>query len=340
MRSGQTEKAKLRSTRQAYRGSVVLYPKGTCAQIRAASALFKQKNRVDYVGLQLWKLGFQVDEKHWRPRLQRQGRMLDRVIPLIMGLVQRFDREEKAETVYDHAARRLEPADDIILSRIKGRSDSDALPTVLRVIGDVGTGEFDGFEALIAGEEQTSDKAFTIRAFDLTNAGAHSILGKKFNLIELLPHGLKNVSAAISMGNFKHVANAPAEEIAHARDDAMNGLSIGLSLYEANRWIYGDGAFGLRLAAWIARKAPDVLLDTMTLLMFRLRQVPGAILPSHKIAELVLQCNFVGECQFNSFGIEDLREVRIVGLRRDNQDENRATIRMRMRRRGDYEGRA
>jgi hypothetical protein len=27
-------------------------------------------------------------------------------------------------------------------------------------------------------------------------------------------------------------------------------------------------------------------------------------------------------------------------VRRDNQDENRATIRMRMRRRGDYEGRA
>ena len=27
-------------------------------------------------------------------------------------------------------------------------------------------------------------------------------------------------------------------------------------------------------------------------------------------------------------------------MRRDNQDENRATIRMRMRRRGDYEGRA
>ena len=55
---------------QAYRGSVVLYPKGTCAQIRAASALFKQKNRVDYVGLRLWRLGFPVDEKYWRPRLR------------------------------------------------------------------------------------------------------------------------------------------------------------------------------------------------------------------------------------------------------------------------------
>jgi hypothetical protein len=88
------------------------------------------------------------------------------------------------------------------------------------------------------------------------------------------------------MGNFEHVANAPAEEIARARDDAKNGLLIALSLYDANHWIYGDGAFGLRLAAWIARKAPDVLRDTTTLLMFRLREVPGAILPSDKIAEL------------------------------------------------------
>jgi hypothetical protein len=42
------------------------------------------------------------------------------------------------------------------------------MPTVLRVIGDVGTGEFDGFEASIAGKEQTSDAAHTIRALDLT----------------------------------------------------------------------------------------------------------------------------------------------------------------------------
>jgi hypothetical protein len=271
---------------QAYRGSVVLYPKGTCAQIRTASVLFKQKNRVDYVGVRLWRLSFPVDEKHWRPRLQRQGRMLDRVFPLLMQLVQRFDRDEQAETLYDYAARRFEPTDDIILSKIKGRTDSEQLPTVIRVIGDVATGDFDGFEALIAGEEQTSDEAFTIRAFDLSNAGSHSILGKKLNLIELLPSGLKNVSAAISMGNFERVANAPAQEIARARDDAKNSLAIALNLYEANRWIYGDGAFGLRLAAWIARKAPDVLVDTTTLLMFRLREVPGAILPSDKIAEM------------------------------------------------------
>ena len=78
-----------------------------------------------------------------------------------------------------------------------------------------------------------------------------------------------------------------------ARDDAQNSLSIALHLYDANRWIYGDGAFGLRLLAWIARKVPDVLIDTTTLLMFRLRQVPGAILPSDEIAELAQQARKV-----------------------------------------------
>jgi hypothetical protein len=85
-----------------------------------------------------------------------------------MRLVQRFNRDWQEETFYDYAARRLEPVDDVVLSRIKGRIDSQGMPTVLRVIGDVGTGEFDGFEASIAGKEQTSDAAHTIRALDLT----------------------------------------------------------------------------------------------------------------------------------------------------------------------------
>lgn len=91
------------------------------------------------------------------------------------------------------------------------------------------------------------------------------------------------------MGNFEVVASAPAEEIAHAREDARNSVAIGFYLYEANRWIYGDGAFGLRLLTWIACKAPNALVDAMMLLMFRLREVPDAILPSDTIAEMAIQ---------------------------------------------------
>jgi hypothetical protein len=101
----------------------------------------------------------------------------------------------------------------------------------------------------------------------------------------------------MSMGNFERVANASAEEIARARDDAKNSVAIALYLYDANRWIYGGGAFGLRLAAWIARKATDALVDSMTLLMFRLRQVRKAILPSDKIADMATQAHEV--CLFS-----------------------------------------
>ena len=61
----------------AYHGSVVRYPKGTCEQIRAITTLFKEKNRAKYVGLRLWRLGFPVDEKYWRPRFQRSAARLD-----------------------------------------------------------------------------------------------------------------------------------------------------------------------------------------------------------------------------------------------------------------------
>jgi hypothetical protein len=64
---------------QAFHGSVVRYPKGTCAQIRAIATLFKEKNRIEYVGSRLWRQGCSVDEKHWRPRLQKAGRQLDRL---------------------------------------------------------------------------------------------------------------------------------------------------------------------------------------------------------------------------------------------------------------------
>jgi hypothetical protein len=49
----------------------------------------------------------------------------------------------------------------------------------------------------------------------------------------------------------------------------------------------------LRLAATVARKPPDIFVDSMILLMFRLREVPGAIRPSNEIAELAQQARKV-----------------------------------------------
>jgi hypothetical protein len=260
--------------------------------------LFKQKNRVDYVGHRLWMHGFLIDDKFWRSRLKRLGGWIDRIAVFLPRFIDRLDRSsDAAPTFSETAAIEIGKIDDPILSRIRGRVSAERLPAFVSVIEEVGRGDFVGFGHVVADEEETSGRAAMIDALDLQPSGSDSIFGHKLNLVELLPTGLDNVSKAISMGHFAAIADAPHEEIAKARDDAKNGVLIGFYLYEANRWIYGDGGFGLRLLAWIARKAPDRVIDGMTLLMFRLRQVAGAILPSDEIAEIAKQAREV--CLFS-----------------------------------------
>ena len=58
-------------------------------------------------------------------------------------------------------------------------------------------------------------------------------------------------------------------------------------LSEANRWIYGDGAFGLRLAAWIARRRPDVPVDaTDSCSCFACDRSPAPFCRPNEIAEM------------------------------------------------------
>jgi hypothetical protein len=95
---------------EAYHGSTVRYPKGTCTQLRAAAALFKKRNRVNYVGLRLWRLGFAVDDKYWRPRLRRAGWVADKAARILPGLIDRFDRSSSANTFSEATADKLSQA--------------------------------------------------------------------------------------------------------------------------------------------------------------------------------------------------------------------------------------
>ena len=97
-----------------------------------------------FVGSRLWRQGFPVEDKHWRPRLQKSGRQLDRFLPLVMRLIDRFNRDPQSETFHDRAAREIVKGDDIVLSRMKGRTSVENLPTLLRVLSEVGAGEFHG----------------------------------------------------------------------------------------------------------------------------------------------------------------------------------------------------
>jgi hypothetical protein len=178
------------------RGSLVHYPIGTCAQIKAAQELFCEKSRCDYVGLRLWRRSFWVSEDYWRPRLKRFGCLADlllRFVRLSFRLDDRGEEEEflNEETLQERAARH--PWRGIIVSRIKGRLKSgEELENFCSVLINIGTGEFKIFEFPVEGEKRSADEEATINAFDMGNAERHEILGKKLNLIGVLSPALKS----------------------------------------------------------------------------------------------------------------------------------------------------
>jgi hypothetical protein len=188
---------------QAYRGSAGLYPKGTRAQIRSASALFKQKNRVDYVGLRLWRSGFPVDEKFWKPRLKFAGRIADRVAHLLPGFVERFDRDSSASTFSETAAAGLSQTKNIVVSRIKGRVAVDCLPAFVQTIEELGRGDFVGFGHVVEGEEEVGGRATTVDALDLRSSERHSILGRKLNLSSVAPNWPQKCFDSDQPGTFR-----------------------------------------------------------------------------------------------------------------------------------------
>lgn len=272
---------------QAYRGSVVPYPVGTCLQIRLVQKLLAEKDSLDYVRRQLWRYGGWVKEDYWRARLRYIAGFADRVLPIISWLRVRADRNETAPTLPEKAAQYR--SQSIIFSRIQMRLQGEDLAIFYRVLLELSFGEYSGFETPSRDEKRSRDEASAIKAFDLGYSERQFILGTNINFLEALPSTLGAVSAALSSGSFDDAANAPTDEIAQARGDAKNALQIAICLYEPLKWIYGDGAFGLRLVAWIARKTRDPMFDGLILCMLRLRKVPDAILPSEKIAEMARQ---------------------------------------------------
>ena len=120
------------------------------------------------------------------------------------------------------------------------------------------------------------------------------------------------------MGSFAKAADAPSEEIAEARDDVRNTFQFAQSLYDALEWIYGPGAFGLRLAAWFARKAPDAAIYGMVLPVMRLRAGEGAILPSEKIAEMAKDAKAACDAskRLERLWREDARFKQVLGPKR------------------------
>lgn len=237
----------------AYRGSEVRYPVGTCAQIRVAQALFRKKNRSEYVGWELWWRNFLVDEHHWRPRLIQAAGWGDKALRIFKLQSRRDDERESADTIVDRTVQA--GSSNSFYVKIKRRVSQENLPALLGMLLDTASGDFEG--AIPKDLDSPLKRAFDMEDFRDTDVPENSepdpIQRWGARLTNELPSILRDIARVSRRYSLIQVSGFPKVELEAARDDVRRTLQIACDSYEAFSWLYGQSSFGLRLAAWVAQ---------------------------------------------------------------------------------------
>jgi hypothetical protein len=138
----------------------------------------------------------------------------------------------------------------------------------------------------------------TISGLDFENAGTYEkgppgkskpkpdeVFGQHMNFVQVLPGVLRVMAQTLRRNTLSDALKLPLEELVAARDDMCGALTISRDFYEATKWIYGNRAFGMRLAAWLSSSAASQ--RAMRVLGFALlKRSKYPFLSSEQIADL------------------------------------------------------
>jgi hypothetical protein len=248
-------------------GSIVEYPPGTARQAVRLVELLGDKETFEHVGWELWWEGFEVGNHYWEPKLQQAAATGDLGIGVLKPLLAlwRSGGGDEDETAFDALQRQI-PA-RVLAPQITRRLNAMQMATFLRILADVGGGEFTHFDDN-PHEDELSDYEIAVSGLDMENAGNYEkgppgksrpkpdqVFGKDMNFIRVLPNVLRAMAQTFGPNTLSDALKLPPGEVLAARDEVRGGLDIARDFYEATKWIYGNRAFGMRLAAWLARSA-------------------------------------------------------------------------------------
>jgi hypothetical protein len=130
------------------------------------------------------------------------------------------------------------------------------------------------------------------------------VFGQSMNFIQVLPIVFRDMAKALRKHSLADAFNFPLDELLAARNDVRGALRIGEDLYEGTKWIYGNGAFGLRLAAWLSR-AMARQRALLVLGFALLKRTDHPFLGSDQIAELATQAEIAKR---NSLRLKEIAE--------------------------------
>jgi hypothetical protein len=257
--------------------------------------LFREKNRVDFVGWELWWRGFSVDERHWRARVERVAKSGDILLSFLRRRIKQDEERDSANTWFERIAEK-QPKQSV-LAKINGRVGIANLPALWSIVLPTAAGAFPS-------NLESSDEKTVAEAFDFSQSQRDRILGRQLKLESALPEILSELSHLSGRIAFSEVCKFPESELKTARNDIRNAIGIIDDLYESTSWVYGVEAFGLRLAAWVARKSTPDMKALCVLAFAARRREPNSMYSSEKIAELARTARTAKE---NSAALRELQ---------------------------------
>jgi hypothetical protein len=284
----------------AYHGSRVEYPAGTSRQTTQLMELLRDNETFKYVGWELWWEGFDVGEEYWKPKLQEAaatgGLGIKKLKPLLA--LWRGGEGDEDVTVFEKLQRQI-PA-GVLAPQIARRLSAAEMAAYLRILADVAAGKYSKFDDE-PHPESLSEYEIVVSGLDFENAGNYEkgppgkskpkpdeAFGKHMNFIQVLPGVLRVIAQTLRRNTLSDALKFPLQELLAARDDVCGALAISQDFYEATKWIYGNRAFGMRVAAGLSRSAASqrALLVLGFALLKRSRY---PFISSDQIAALALQ---------------------------------------------------
>ncbi|MAI90565.1 helix-turn-helix domain-containing protein [Ponticaulis sp.] len=269
----------------AKRGGLARYPEHTVEQAIAADRLFNRKNQNEFVGWNLWLEGFEVSENFWRPHFENSARSSFRTVRKVASLLTSADDnkiDEFENGLVDAAAQSIAPKP---LKAIVRRMDADALSGTVSLVASAFAGNYQDDDDADT-EKSRIDGVATLSGMSRKNR--HTIHGESIKFRATLQLLLRSLAATpetyldASLFGGNRLA-----ELHVARDYFRHGFEAGANLHEAMRWIYGNNAFGLKLAHWFRFDAPiAVQASLICLALVVLREESDAFHTLNEIREL------------------------------------------------------
>ena len=172
-------------------GSQVVYPTGSASQAVAIARLLAEKEKFEVVGWRLWMMGYEVEERYWRPHLIQVTLQFRNFLAALIRIERKYELENF--TIYDKIVGIIQNYGKINLSfsRIKNEIRVFILSTIM----SVAKGEFYGFD----NREDTSlqnDISFLIAALGVPSSGPMHDIARDVGFFRLIENVLINISQA------------------------------------------------------------------------------------------------------------------------------------------------